>query len=292
MTRDVVAALDSGLDGRALCRCRSPVRARRCAQLRLRHVLGNPLGADPRLRDLGSRAGGRLQGGDAAPAPRRLAALARDRLRARRRHILVLLRGRRDGSFRLSQGRRFHGGDGVRVRGHQPRDRARDRDGRPARLAVHARRVRRRAAHDRHPRASSSAASSPAGSSPRRRSRPTVACSARWRATRRWTCPSRGHDLGAPALAQGLHRRRQLLRHGLGGDLEGHLRRSPDRGRARRLGAELLLGVLLLRRPPDVRQVLGPARRPARRRRSPSSARSETSRLRPSSGTGASASAA
>src|SRR5881296_3352689 len=41
----------------------------------------------------------------------------------------------------LSQGRRLHRRDGVRVRLHQPRDRARDHHGPAPRLAVHPRRV-------------------------------------------------------------------------------------------------------------------------------------------------------
>ena len=49
----------------------------------------------------------------------------------------------------VSQGRRLHRRDGVPVRLHQPRRRARDHPRGPDRLAVHRRRVRRRPDHDR-----------------------------------------------------------------------------------------------------------------------------------------------
>src|SRR5215471_12034628 len=65
------------------------------AFLRRRNDVGDPLGADPRLRPLGGRAGGRLQGGDAAPAPGRRPAYGGEGNGARRRIVVVLLRGGR-----------------------------------------------------------------------------------------------------------------------------------------------------------------------------------------------------
>jgi hypothetical protein len=91
-------------------------RARAGALVRLRHVLGDSLGADPRVRALGRRADARLEGGNAAPASGRLAALAQSRLRPRRRLLLLLLRRRRASAIALPQGRRLHRRDGVRVR--------------------------------------------------------------------------------------------------------------------------------------------------------------------------------
>ncbi len=44
--------------------------------------------------------------------------------------------------------------------------------------------------------------------------------------------------MASASLARRVHRDRELLRHGLGGDLAGHLRRAADRGRTRRLGAQ------------------------------------------------------
>src|SRR5437016_5123659 len=55
------------------------------------------------------------KGGDAATASGRLAAFALDRLRARRRLLVVLVCSGSSGEVPLSQGRRLHGGDGVRV---------------------------------------------------------------------------------------------------------------------------------------------------------------------------------
>src|SRR6266508_1461 len=66
-----------------------------------------------------------------------------------RRLVVVLLRRGRIGALALPQGREVHGGDGIRVRLDQSGHRAREHHGAVARLAVHARRVRRRPADDR-----------------------------------------------------------------------------------------------------------------------------------------------
>src|SRR6266511_3959568 len=58
-------------------------RARARAQLGRRHELGDPVDADPGLRDLRGGAGGGVQGRDGPAAPRRLPPLPVDRLRAR-----------------------------------------------------------------------------------------------------------------------------------------------------------------------------------------------------------------
>src|SRR6185437_1671112 len=62
------------------------------AQLLVRDDVGDPLGADPRLRALRRRAGGRLEAGDRAPPSGRLAEDAGRRLGARRRLVVVLVR--------------------------------------------------------------------------------------------------------------------------------------------------------------------------------------------------------
>src|SRR5262249_49181368 len=70
--------------------------------------------------------------------------------------------------------------------------------------------------------------------------------------------------VGAPAArAAGLHRDRRRLRDGPGGDLARHRGRPPDRGRPRRVGAALVLAVVLPRPPPDRGEVLGAADRAA-----------------------------
>src|SRR6266511_6114219 len=97
-------------------------RAARRAQLRLRHVLGDPLGVDPRLRAVGGGAGGGVEERDAAADARRFAALVVPRDRPRRRLVVVLVRRRRAGALFVPQGRRLHRGDGIRVCLHEPGD--------------------------------------------------------------------------------------------------------------------------------------------------------------------------
>ena len=113
------------------------------------HVLGHAVGPDPRLRDLRSGAGVRAAGGDAAGArpPRPAGDRPGDPLR--RRVVVVLVRGVGDGQDPLPARRRLRQLDGLHVRLDEPRDRARDRDLGAARLAVRARRARRRRDHDR-----------------------------------------------------------------------------------------------------------------------------------------------
>src|SRR4029079_220602 len=69
--------------------------------------------------------------------------------RPRRGLVLVLLRGDRDRQVAVYEGRVVGVAAGVPVRLDDPRDRARDRDLDLDRMAVHARRVRRRPAADR-----------------------------------------------------------------------------------------------------------------------------------------------
>src|SRR5207244_1414237 len=57
-------------------RTRRRQRTRRRPLVRVRDVLGDPLGADPGLRSLGGRAGSRRKGRDAAAVTGRLAAVA------------------------------------------------------------------------------------------------------------------------------------------------------------------------------------------------------------------------
>ena len=107
------------------------------------------MGADPRVRALGRRAGRRQQAADAPAAARRLPAHTHRRRGPGRGVLVVLLRIGRAGPIAVSQGRQLHRRDGVPVRLHQPGDRARDHPRGPDRLAVHRRRVRRRPDHDR-----------------------------------------------------------------------------------------------------------------------------------------------
>ena len=62
-------------------------------------------------------------------------------------------------------------------------------------------------------------------------------------------------------LAARLHRDQPLLRDGLGGDLARHRRRAADRRRARGVGPDQLLAVVLPGRPPDAGEDLGAAGR-------------------------------
>src|SRR5438874_3354114 len=75
------------------------------AQLLVRDDMGDLVGADPRLRALRRRAGGRLEAGDRAPPPGRLAKNVGGRLGARRRLVVVLVRFGRARALALPQGR-------------------------------------------------------------------------------------------------------------------------------------------------------------------------------------------
>ena len=165
----------------------------------VRDVLGDPLGADPRLRALGGGAGGGLEEGDAPAAAGRLAEVAGPRDRPRRGLVVVLLRGGRARALALPPRRRLHGGDRLRDRLDQPRLRARDRDRAAARLGVRRRRVRRRAADDHPRRRRLPALPAAASSSTRRASRRTRGSSARWRGTPRWTCRPAARGRGGSA---------------------------------------------------------------------------------------------
>ena len=118
------------------------------------------------------------------------------RHRPRRRVVVVQLRGDRDRQEPVSEGRQRRVGARLPVRLDEPRVRARDRDLGPDRLAVHARRVRRRPRADR---ADDGAAApvrvkAPGGAGARARpSRPTAATSTTER--RRSACS----DPSAPA---------------------------------------------------------------------------------------------
>ena len=129
----------AGSRRRVECRSRStPARALAGALVRVRDDLGDAVGAHPRLRPLGGRAGGRLEARDAPPAPGRLPTDAAGRERPRRSVLELLLRLGRARALAVSQGSGLHRGDGVRDRLDQPRDRARDHHGAAARLAVRA----------------------------------------------------------------------------------------------------------------------------------------------------------
>jgi hypothetical protein len=135
-----------------------------------------------------------------------------------------------------------------------------------ARLAVHAGRVPRRTADDRADRLGLSRLA-------QRPARRGGARAGRARRARENGGPRRvGHvrarkraAMAAADLATGVHGDRELLRHGLGGNLDRHLRRPADRRRTGRLGPELVVAVALPRTPRHARQVLGAGDRPGRR---------------------------
>src|SRR6266540_4961490 len=234
------------------------------ALARVRDVLGDPLGADPRLRPVRGGAGGRLQGRDEPAAARRLAPLAGDRLRAWRGVLVVLLRRGRLGPLDLPQGRQLHRRDGLPVRLHQPGDRAGHHHGGASRLAVHRGRVRRRAADDRLPRPAVQGHAAPqpgrAGPPPGRPGHRRAHGGPRRHGHGRHH--SRIHLVTAP-LAVGVHRHQPVLRDGLGVDLGRYRGRPAGRRRAGRVGAATLLARLVPRRPPAAGQAVGAAGRPA-----------------------------
>src|SRR6266540_2434079 len=82
-------------------------RVRACGQPGRGHELGDPVGADPRVRDLRGGAGGGVQGRDGPAAPRRLPPLAGDGLRARRGLLVVLVCGGGDGALGVRKGADF-----------------------------------------------------------------------------------------------------------------------------------------------------------------------------------------
>ena len=205
-------------------RCSSDQPGRR-ALLRLRDVLGDPVGANPGLRAFGHGAGGRRQGGDTPTATRRLGPLTGDRNRVGRRLVKLLLCVCGVSALDLSQGRRLHQRDGVPVCLNESRCRAWHHHGAAARLAVHPRRVRRRSADDRAARPPVSPVSDP--SAGRRGAR------AGRQGPRRLDGGTRrdGHErpserlcMAATAIPRGVHRDRELLRDGLGRDLARHRR--------------------------------------------------------------------
>jgi hypothetical protein len=68
----------------------------------------------------GAVRGGRVEGRDATADARRLAENARDRLRRRRRLLVVLLCRGRPRALSVQERRELHRGDGLRVRLHEP----------------------------------------------------------------------------------------------------------------------------------------------------------------------------
>ena len=102
--------------------------------------------------------GPRPQVDDRPAAAGRPAAQPRDGDRSGRGVLVVLVRRRRAGALAVPQGRRLHVRDGIPVRVDEPGDRTRPDPGAVARLAVHARGVRRRTRHDRAARRADAAA--------------------------------------------------------------------------------------------------------------------------------------
>ena len=201
-------------------------------QLRLRHGLGNPVGADPRLRAVGGGAGGRLEGRDAATAAGRLAALARrspagsaPRSSSCSYAAVALARSlfRKGADFTAAMAFEFASTNLVielgiilaLLLGWQFT--LAEFVGGPLMIVVLALLFRR--LPDAAP-----------GRRGARDQADTGSARARWRATPRWTCPSRGGSIWLRlTLAERASPRSPLLRDGLGGDLEGHRRRPADR---------------------------------------------------------------
>ena len=120
--------------------------------------------------------------------------------RSRRRVVVVLVRGDRDRQVDVREGREPRLGDDVPVRVDEPRLRARARPLALPRLAVHARRVRRRLRPDR-----ADVARAPAGGLPTARG---AGESAR-RARRHRPRPSLGRERARAASPQGSSRSRR-----------------------------------------------------------------------------------
>ncbi len=186
--------------------------------------------------------------------------------RPRRGLLLLLLRRHRPRPHPLPQGGRLHRRHGLPVRLHQSRRRTQRSPLRPARLAVHGSRVRRRSHHDRPTRRPPPRHPPPA----HHRSRPRP-CQPRPRRThggprRHGHEPPRRHLLAKNNLPPRHHRHQPLLLDGL---VLARPRRRPrplHRRRPRRLRPQQLLAGLLPRRPSCPHPHLGPAHRPARRR--------------------------
>ena len=180
--------------------------------------------------------------GDDAPAAGRFPRSIAIACGARRRLVELFVRGRRTGSVDLPQGRELHGGDGVRVRVDEPRDRARHHPGVADGLAVHARRVRGGTHHDRPPDDRVPAhveAGHGAGGAGERgpRDRRFDGGSRRDGHVR-----DRGIDPEATDLGARLHGAQPLVRDGLGRGLVRHRRRVADRRRPCRMGARTRSG--------------------------------------------------
>ena len=186
-----------------------------------------------RLSDLRDRAGVGATRADRARARRQRLALARRRHRPRGRVVFVLVRSRRDRQEPLPEGRVSQLGAGVPVRLDQPRLGARPRALGADRLAVRARRVRRRARDDR----------CDGGAAARVRFAPPRAGGARARAPcrQRPSAPQRGRadELAGTADRRGglVGCRAQLSRR-LADALEGDRRRFSDCGLRRAASGE------------------------------------------------------
>ena len=103
----------------------------------LRHGMGNPVAADPRLHFVRGRAGYRLSWRDEQAPARRPAPLDCDRSRPRGSVVIVLLCGRGSGPLDLPQRRELHRRDGLRNGLHQSRPRTQHYHARAAGLADH-----------------------------------------------------------------------------------------------------------------------------------------------------------
>ena len=182
------------------------------------------MGAGARLLDLRDRAGVGAARADPGPDERLGRAAGRVGDRARRRVVVVLLRGDRDRQVAVSEGRLGGVGAGVPVRLDQPRVGARPRAVGADRLAVHARRVRRRDRDDRADDGDAAAVRQPparaggARARDRGRHRPSAP---------RWP---RAADLARAAhLGRGVVGRRAQLPRRLADALEGDRARVPAR---------------------------------------------------------------
>ena len=116
---------------------------------RLPDGVASVVGAGARVRDLGDGPGLGSEGPDRARDGWRRCTPGGDRDRPGRGLVVVLLRRDRDRQVAVLQGRLGGLGAGLPVRFDEPGDRAGCRDLGPDRLAVHVRRVHRRAGADR-----------------------------------------------------------------------------------------------------------------------------------------------